>query len=209
MLKRKSVQTLLLSAVAIMVICLLAAAISLTTQKPINKADSKPAGLAGVQVTVVSKSPTNAHEAAHTVQQGRESQAKPQSVFTNADGAFDLGVLPAGTYALTLIMSESAKNAARNKDVYIKQDIKRQGTGVMLATVTIEGAADGTVVKTWDFASNKAVEAPAMTVKGTLNPGSEAARKTPQPDITFTADGKQKVKGKVHDASMAAIQNTR
>jgi hypothetical protein len=31
----------------------------------------------------------------------------------------------------------------------------------------------------------------------------------PKPDITFTADGKQKVKGAVHDTSMASIQNTR
>src|SRR5436309_2484332 len=104
MIKRKSVQAMMLSIIVTLMICLLAAAISLTTQKPINKADSKPAGLAGVQVTVVSKSAANAHEAAHTVQQGRESQTKLQPVFTDTDGAFDIGVLPAGTYSVTLFM---------------------------------------------------------------------------------------------------------
>src|SRR5262245_57231891 len=125
MLKQNSVQAIILSGATILIISLLAGAISLTTQKPINKADSKPMGLVGVQVTVASKSSTNAHEAAHTVQQGRE--AKPQSVVTDADGSFDLGVLPAGTYGLTLTMSEAAR--VRNNDIYIKQNIKRSAGG--------------------------------------------------------------------------------
>lgn len=207
MLKRKSVQTFLLSAVVVMGITLLAAAISLTTQKPINKADSKPVGLAGVQVTVVSKSAANAHEATHVVQQGQGPKAKLQQVLTDSDGAFDLGVLPAGTYSLTLFMSESAKRV--HSEAVSKQNIGRSANGPMLATVTIDGAAGGAVIKTWDFATNKAVDAPEMTVKQMLPPGRDTARKTSQPDITFSADGTQKVKGKVHDASMASIQNTR
>lgn len=186
MLKRKVVQTVLVSAVAIMVICLLAAAISLTTQKPINKTGSSPAGLPGIQVTVVNKSTPH---------------ATPKSAITDAGGAFDLGVLPAGTYALTLRITEEAKNAVlRDK---LKGIGKNAGDlKLKMATVTIEGAADGKVVGRWDFATNMAVEAPGITVQQKVESGRGAARKPPQPDVTFTADGKQKVKGKVDNPSM-------
>jgi len=206
MLKRKSVQALMLSVVVTLIISLLAAAISLTTQKPINKTDSKPIGLPGVQVTVVNKSnPT----------------AKPQTAATDAEGGFDLGILPAGTYALTLAVTD-ATNAARNKDVYIKQSgTTRSATSLTTVKVTIEGTTEGILVRGWDVKDKKPVnltrdQSEQRKVGGTMekmNPSlrsEQGAGKTdPQPDILFTTDGKQKIRGKVHDASMAAIQNMR
>jgi hypothetical protein len=206
MLNRKSVRALILSVVVILIISLLAAAISLTTQKPINKTDAKPIGLPGIQVTAVNKSnPT----------------AKPQTAVTDAEGGFNLGLLPAGTYALTLAVTDAAI-AARNKDVYIKQSgTNRQATSLTTLKITIEGTDEGVVVRGWDVKEEKPVNLTRESLQQRLgglvdmqkqNPSSrsdQTAKTDSGPDIIFTTDGKQKIKGGVHDASMSAIQNTR
>jgi hypothetical protein len=203
MLKRKSVQALMLSAAVIMMIYLLAAAISLTTQKPIDKREAKPAGLPGIQVTVVNKAIPN---------------ATPKSVTTDKEGSFDLGVLPAGTYVMSFRLPDDAGNTSRNTDVYIKQSGVARSANPTLVKVTVEGTTEGTMVRGWDPKTKKAVDLTETTqYKGEARmkpqdklspqlrkaePGAKAS-----PDIIFTTDGKQRVKGAAHDASMSAIQN--
>lgn len=95
MLNRKSFQTVVFSLGLVVVIYAMGAAISLTGQKPINK-QVEPVGVPGVQVSIVNRSTPN---------------AKPGSSTTaGADGRFELGVLPAGTYSL-VVNSPASTNA--------------------------------------------------------------------------------------------------
>ena len=99
MLIRKSFQLLMVSLGLIFVVYALGAAISLTGQKPINK-QVAPVGVPGVQISVVSKATPN---------------AKPlSSVTANAEGAFDVGALPAGTYALVVNPPASTNAEAKS-----------------------------------------------------------------------------------------------
>ena len=208
MLQRKSFQRLMLSAAVILVIYLLAAAISLTTQKPIDKRDAKPFGLPGIQVTVVNKSIPN---------------ATPKSVTTDKEGGFDFGVLPAGTYLMGFRLPDDGSTTSRNTDVFIKQSGVAKTASPTLVKVTIEGTTEGTVVRGWDPKTKKPVdltEAPSQ-IKGEarlktsekmnekMSPQIREAQSATKAaaDITFTTDGKQKVKGTVHDTSMSSIQN--
>lgn len=204
MLKRKSVRALMLSAAVIMTIYLLAAAISLTTQKPIDKREAKPAGLPGIQVTVVNKSIPN---------------ATPKSVTTDKEGSFDFGLLAAGTYVMTFRLPDDTGNTARNTDVFIKQSgVARSAATPTLVKVTVDGTTEGTIIRGWDPKTKKAVDLTETTsqIKGEartkmldkMSPEMRQAEPA-APDIIFTTDGKQRVKGAAHDASMASIQNTK
>lgn len=180
--KRKGVQALMLSVVAILMIYLLAAAISLTTQKPINKM-AKENPIAGVQATVVNKA---------------MPKAKSVSAITDADGGFDLGALPAGTYSMTLQPGEERRQAE------VKGATTRSTTNLGNAKVTIEGTTDGTMVRGWDFKEKKSVDLAGGRIVQKMDRDSNlrsapAPAKPPQPDITFTTNGKQKIKVVVHD----------
>lgn len=198
MLERKSVQTVFFVIVFILVIYLLGSAISLTTQKPIDRREAKPAALAGVEVTITNKSTPNAN---------------PKAVLSDKDGNFDFGLLPAGTYILTVRLV--------NSDLLSKQrDVE---TPINLIRVTIEGTTEGSMVRGWDPKTKKPVELTVatsqkgearskMTEKMTAEKMSPQMRQEPPktaPDIVFTTDGKQRLKGAVHDTKMSAIQNMR
>ena len=101
MRNRKSFQTVLFSLGLIFAVYALGTAISFTAQKPINK-QLAPVGVPGVQISVVNKGTPN---------------AKPMSSVTaNADGAFDFGALPAGTYVL--VVNPPAATNAEAKSFY-------------------------------------------------------------------------------------------
>lgn len=179
--KRKGVRALMLSVVAILMIYLLAAAISLTTQKPINKM-AKERPMSGVQATVVNKS----------------TKSNPVSAITDADGGFDLGALPAGTYSMTLQPGDERRQAE------VKGATPRSSTNPGTAKVTIEGTTDGKMVRGWDFKEKKSVDLAGGRIVQKMDRDSNlrsapAPAKPPQPNITFTTDGKQKIKVVVQD----------
>lgn len=99
MLNRKSFQTIVFSLGLIFAVVVLGAGIGLTGQKPINK-QVAPVGVPGVQVSIVNKSTPS---------------AKPLSaVAADADGRFDMGALPAGTYSLVVNPPASTNPAAKS-----------------------------------------------------------------------------------------------
>lgn len=108
MLIRKTFQPLVYSLGLIFVVYALGAAISLTAQRPINK-QVAPVGVPGVQVIIVNKSTPNADNSTPRVQ--------PLSLVTaDAEGAFDFGLLPAGTYSL--IVNPPASTNPQAKSFY-------------------------------------------------------------------------------------------
>jgi hypothetical protein len=204
MLQRKSVQPLILSAVVILVVSLLAAGISLTIQKPIDKREANATPLPGVQVTIVNKSAPG---------------SVPKSLTTDKEGNFDFGVLPAGVYVMSLTLTDDAAGRSRNNDVFIKQSGVARSSGPALIKLTVEGAVEGTIVRGWDPKTKKAVDLAGATsqAKGdarrkTLDKMSPQMRQAEPgsvitPDIEFTTDGKQRLKGSTHDVSMQSIRN--
>jgi len=102
MLNRKSFQTVVYSLGVIFAVCVLGAAISLTGQKPINK-QVAPVGVPGVQVSIVNAPTPNADKSTPTLR-------PMSSVTAGADGGFDFGLLPAGTYSV-IVNPPAATNA--------------------------------------------------------------------------------------------------
>jgi hypothetical protein len=85
---------------------------------------------------------------------------------TNADGKIDLGVLPAGSYYITI-------TAPKNVDVKQEPD----------AQIEIQGATGGTIKKRWNYAQKKAFEvAPAAS-------SARIAAEVGEEKIIFTSDG--------------------
>jgi hypothetical protein len=198
MQKRKSVQGLLLSAVIILVICVLAGAISLTTHQPINQTPREPAGLPGIEIVIVKKGSLG---------------ARPQSVLTDSQGRFSFDVLPAGTYALNLRLPDATASQMQTKAGGVTTS-----ANIAAARVTLEGTTEGTIVRGWDFKEKRTLDlsrlptqdkvAGVQTSKADINLRSASPPRPPEPDILFTTDGKQKVTGKAHhDTAMNSIQN--
>jgi hypothetical protein len=106
MLSQKCFQTVVFSLGLIFAVYVLGAAISLTGQKPINK-QVAPVGVPGVQVSIVNKSTPNADKSRPSL--------KPTSLVTaGADGEFDFGLLPAGTYLVAVNPPASTNPAAKS-----------------------------------------------------------------------------------------------
>jgi hypothetical protein len=106
MLNRKSFQTVVYSLGLILAVYVLGAAISFTGQKPIDK-QVEPVGVPGVQVIIVNESTPNADSST--------PRMRPLSLVTaGADGGFDFGLLPAGTYSLIVKPPASTNPAAKS-----------------------------------------------------------------------------------------------
>jgi hypothetical protein len=201
MLKQKGVQTLLCSAVVVLVIYLLGSVISLNTQKPIDQPDAKPLALPDVEITVVNKTTAN---------------AQPKTVVSDTEGKFDFGVLSAGTYEMTL--RQRSRDPLRDKEALTKQSRTGSPADPTLIKVTIDGTVDGAIVRGWDPKTKKPVALSGTTSKigderikmaektSTEKPPMRQEQKTAA-NIVFTIDGKQRLKGSVHDISMASIRN--
>src|SRR4051794_22186752 len=97
------------------------------------------------------------------VKLGKNPGGSPAARTTNADGKIDLGVLPAGSYYVTV----SAPKDAKDTD----------------AQIEIKGAAGATVKKRWNFAQKKAFDVTA----------DAAARTSGEEKIIFTSDGSHTV----------------
>jgi hypothetical protein len=85
---------------------------------------------------------------------------------TGADGKIDLGVLPAGSYFITI-------TAPKNVDVKQEPD----------AQIEIQGATGGTIKKRWNYAQKKAFE---------VTPAASSARvaaEVGEEKILFASDG--------------------
>jgi hypothetical protein len=100
------------------------------------------------------------------VKLGKNPGGTPAARTTNAEGKIDLGVLPAGSYYITI-------TAPKNVDVTREPD----------AQIEIQGATGGTIKKRWNYAQKKAFE---------VAPAASSARVAPEvgeEKIIFTSDG--------------------
>lgn len=199
MFKRRLAPALMFCAAFIATVSLLGAAISHTTHQPINQTPREPGGLPGIEVVIIKKGSPG---------------ARPQSVVTDSQGRFSFDVLPAGTYALTLRLPDTAAS---------KMQTKIGGTtpaSIEAARVTIEGTTDGTMVRGWDFKEKKTFDisrpptqdkvAGVQTSKVDTNLRSASPPNPREPDVLFTTDGKQKITGKAHhETAMNSIRNMR
>lgn len=135
---RKSFRTLALSLGLIVVLYALGAAISLTGQRPINK-QTATVGVPGVLLTIVNSAAPN---------------AKPASSATaDAHGAFDMGVLPPGTYSLIVnpppATSAQAKSFFESRsnmrvEIMIKEPRKTSAANLLVVDFDLK---DGTLIR--------------------------------------------------------------
>jgi hypothetical protein len=100
------------------------------------------------------------------VKLGKNPGGSPAARTTGADGKIDFGVLPAGSYYVTV-------SAPKGTDVSKEPD----------ALIEIHGATGGTIKKRWDYAQKKAFDA-----------NSDATAKTGgEEKIVFNSDGSHPV----------------
>ena len=103
---------------------------------------------------------------------------------TDGDGNFDFGVLPKGSYSLTLTLHRSAKHvsAVRAVDTGAQPEI---APGVCL--LALYGAQGGAIMAGWDFQKGGWVEPETAF----------AARTTGESTIVLISDGKRPIFGTV------------
>jgi hypothetical protein len=102
---------------------------------------------------------------------------------TDGKGKFNLGVVPAGSYILTLEFPvgpgpEQAANANGSKEK------APNAVDVKLARITIDGSVGGVIVRGWDPTIKKPIGLPA-----------QAAGKESQNEIIVQSDGKTPLSG--------------
>ena len=106
---------------------------------------------------------------------------------TDDNGKFDFGVLPKGSYYLTVTLHDAGKTPAKSAD-------KREAApspAPPTCEIEINGAEGGTIKANWDLQKGRRIY-----------PATDAARKaTVEERIILSADGKHPVNGVVRSKS--------
>lgn len=103
---------------------------------------------------------------------------------TDGEGKFNLGVVPAGSYILTLEFPEDSKSSQGSGTISTKEK-GPSAVNVKLALITIDGAVGGRMVRGWDPKIKKSVD---VTTKSTAK--AAAAEK-----IILESDGRNPLTG--------------
>lgn len=113
---------------------------------------------------------------------------------TDGNGKFDFGVVPRGSYYLTVALSEKQKGGSSSA---AEKSAGDSNADVKACLITIAGAAGGAIKMGWDFEKNKA-----------FNPNSQSKEKTTlQEKITFESDGAHPLNGTVVKAKSNITNN--
>jgi hypothetical protein len=115
---------------------------------------------------------------------------------TNSKGEFSLGVVPAGSYILTLDFPEESMLNQGSGTISTKEK-GPNAVNVKLALVTIDGAAGGRMVRGWDPKNKRSVD---------LNPKSTAKAAAPE-KIILESDGHNPLTGICQTAIIKSKSN--
>ena len=115
---------------------------------------------------------------------------------TDSKGKFSLGVVPAGSYILTLDFPEESKLDQGPGTISTKEK-GPSAVNVKLALVTIDGAAGGRMVRGWDPKNKRSVD---------LSPKSTAKAAAPE-KIILESDGHNPITGICETAIIRSKSN--
>lgn len=200
MSKRNTAPAFILSAFAL-TLCLLSAVITAQIPAPTHHAKPEFVGLfdrlnlefapqKGPEV--VAGAPLKGVD----VKLGKNPGGSPAArTTTDSKGKFNLGVVPAGSYILTLDFPEEPKQQGTGSS-----STKEKGpsaVNVKLALITIDGAVAGVIVRGWDPKSKKSFEPAAQSTAKTMD----------QEKIILESDGKTALTGIVETAIVKPKSN--
>jgi hypothetical protein len=187
MSKRNTAPASILSAFAL-TLCLLSAVITAQVAAPTNHAKPKSVGLLDRMnlefapqkgPEVVAGAPLKGVD----VKLGKNPGGSPAArTTTDSKGKFNLGVVPAGSYILTLDLPEEPK---ATEDSSRTDEKGPSAVNVKLALIRIDGAVAGVTVRGWDPKSKKSFEVAAQST----------AKATDQEKIILESDGKTPLTG--------------
>jgi hypothetical protein len=202
MFKRNAVPASIPSAFALTTLCLLSAVISAQIQAPANQAMPKSiAVLDRLNLEFASQKGPEVVAGAPLkgvdVKLGKNPGGSPAArTTTDSKGKFNLGVVPAGSYILTLDFPEESKLNQGSATSSTKEK-GPSAVNVKLALVTIDGAVGGQLKRGWDSKSKKSFE-----------PAAQSTAKTPgQEKIILGSDGKTPLTGIVETAIVKSKSN--
>ena len=198
MSKRNTVPASILSAFAL-TLCLLSAVINAQIPPPTNHAKPKSVGLIDrmnlefapqKEPEVVAGAPLKGVD----VKLGKNPGGSPAArTTTDGRGKFNLGIVPAGSYILTLDFPEQPNTTAGSSVA----NENASAVNVKLALIKIDGAVGGQINRGWDPKSKKPFELAAQST----------AKTTDRDNIILESDGKTPVTGIVETAIVKSKSN--
>ena len=198
MSKRNTVPAFILSAFVLTTLSLLSGIISL----PVQANQTKPNSIAVVDRMNLEFAPQKGPEGVAgaplkgvDVKLGKNPGGSPAArTTTDSKGKFNLGIVPAGSYILTLDISEEPQATGDSSSAKEKGP---SAVNVKLARIRIDGAVGGPINRGWDPKSKKPFDLAAQST----------AKTTDQEKIILESDGKTPLTGIVETAIVKPKSN--
>jgi Carboxypeptidase regulatory-like domain len=170
---RNTASAAILSAFGLTMLCLLSTALSAQIQAASRAKPNSTAAVNGLNLEFASQKGPEGTAGAPLkgvdVKLGKNPGGSPAArTTTDAKGKFTFGVVPAGSYILTLDLPEEPKNAGSSGAT--TKEKGPSAVNVKLARVTIEGAVGGPIETGWDFQRRESFLSTAQSTAKAMDP---------------------------------------